>query len=315
MEIYDHPDLLPDKQQYIATIGFFDGLHAGHRFLIDELKKLASNRNMKSMTITFREHPRNILQKSYRQSLLTTNDEKINLLSTTGVDACVILDFTHEMSLLSAKQFIRDILFTQYNVRSLLIGYDHRFGHNREEVFADYVHYGQAIGMEVIEATQYSLDGVHQISSSLIRKNVFQGNVSEAALMLGYLYRIKGIVVRGYQNGRKLGFPTANIQPLNKDKLIPEGGVYAVKVYLAERQFNGMLNIGSRPTLNNGDNKTIEVNIFDFDEDIYNHEIEVRFVERIRDEQKFNSLASLTTQLVADKAIVSHILQEKQSFK
>jgi riboflavin kinase/FMN adenylyltransferase len=313
MEIYNHPDLLPYKQQYIATIGFFDGLHAGHRFLIAELKKLATKRGMKSMIITFREHPRNILQNSYRQPLLTTNDEKINLLATTGIDVCVILDFTLEMSLLSAEQFIRDILFARYNVRSLLIGYDHRFGHNREEGFADYVRYGQSIGIEVIEATKYILPGAHHISSSLIRKNVFQGNVSEAALMLGYRYRVKGVVVKGQQNGRKLGFPTANIQPLNRDKLIPEGGVYAVKVSLAERQFNGMLNIGTRPTLNNGENKTIEVNIFDFEEDIYDYEIEVQFVERIRDEQKFNSLASLTTQLAADKAIVSHILQEKQT--
>lgn len=198
-------ELLPS----VATIGFFDGVHRGHRFLIEQVCKAAAARGLASSVITFPVHPRKVMQPGFHPELLTTCDEKVALLADTGVDYCVMLDFTLDLARLSAKQFMA-ALKQDYQVQALVIGYDHRFGHNRSEGFDDYVRYGRELGMEVILAQAYSTDAM-TVSSSAVRRLLLEGNVSEAANCLGYHFFLNGTVVNGYHVGRKIGFPTANL--------------------------------------------------------------------------------------------------------
>lgn len=296
------------EEGLVATIGFFDGVHAGHRFLIRELKEEAAKRRLPSAVITFAKHPRAVLQADYQPRLLNTFEEKVRRLATTGVDYCIVLDFTIELSRLSAQDFISRILFHQLYVRALLIGYDHRFGHNRSDGFPQYVDYGAACGMDVIRASRFDAASA-TVSSSVIRRLLSEGNVGEAARLLTYPYALEGRVVAGYKVGRTLGFPTANIQPEDPAKLLPSVGVYAVWVGLKEMRYKGMLYIGNRPTLNNGEQVSIEVNILHFSGDIYQDEIEVSFVSRIRGDQRFDSLDALREQLQRDYEQVDRLLR------
>ena len=220
----------------VATIGFFDGVHAGHRYLIQQVKEIAAAKSLRSALVTFPVHPRKVMNTNYRPELLTTPEEKIRLLANIGVDYCLMLDFTPEVSRLTAREFMTQLLKKRYQVKHLVIGYDHRFGHNRSEGFEDYVRYGKEIGIEVIRAKAYTsnieIENVPNVpvSSSLIRKLLHQGEVDLAADCLKYEYFLDGIVVGGYQVGRKIGFPTANLSVDDPDKLIPADGVYAVWV-------------------------------------------------------------------------------------
>lgn len=289
----------------VATIGFFDGVHRGHRFLIEQVKEVAAARGLRSALITFPVHPRKMMNAAYRPELLTTQDEKIALLSALEVDYCVMLDFTSDISRLTAREFMTDILRDRYRVECLVIGYDHRFGHNRSEGFEEYCRYGEAIGMEVVRARAYTQDDMH-ISSSAIRTYLQQGKVAKAATCLGYHYFLNGTVVSGYQVGRTIGFPTANLQVTDPDKLIPADGVYAVSVSVRGQQYKGMLNIGHRPTLDNGA-KSIEVNILHFNADIYGEAICLSFVQYLRPELKFDTIDELVAQLRKDEeAVESH---------
>ena len=297
-----------DIKECVATIGFFDGVHAGHRFLINELNTLAISQNRKSVVFTFAEHPRKVLHADFQPSLISTPDEKLAQLESTGVDACVLLHFSEAMSKLTASEFLRNILFDQYHVRTLLVGHDHRFGHNRAEGFDDYVKYGSVMGLEVKKATRFATEAYTHISSSEVRNALQTGNVQKAADILTYNYSFVGKVVDGYKVGRKIGFPTANLEPIDNEKLIPGTGVYAVKVKWNGATYKGMMNIGLRPTLDNGSKVSLEVNIFDFDEDIYNQQLQVLFVQKIRDEQKFNGVDALVEQLNRDKIKVLEIL-------
>ena len=296
-------------KELVATIGFFDGVHLGHRFLIDEMKEIAKARNLPSAVITFPEHPRAVLHADYQPKLLNSFEEKLQQLETTGVDYCIVLDFTIELSRLSAKEFITSILAKSLHVKTLLIGYDHRFGHDRTDGFEQYVTYGKNYGIRVIKASQYS-EGEAAVSSSEIRKLLAECRVEEAAHLLTYPYGLRGSIVSGYKVGRKLGFPTANIQVDEPFKIIPGIGVYAVRVYLNEQRYKGMLYIGNRPTLDNGDNITLEVNILNFSGDIYNNEITVAFIQHVRGDIKFNSLDQLIDQLKKDRETVDRILTE-----
>lgn len=291
----------------VATIGFFDGVHAGHRFLIEQVKQEAANRGLRSALITFPIHPRKVMKADYRPELLTTTDEKIALLSELGVDYCILLDFTPDISRLTAREFMTDILKKQYQVQALVIGYDHRFGHNRSEGFADYCRYGEEIDMQVILARAYLYSGVH-ISSSAIRDYLHQGNIEMASRALGYDYFLDGTVVGGYQVGRKIGFPTANLKVDHPDKLIPAIGVYAVRVDFDGCTYAGMLNIGHRPTVDNGTDRSIEVHILHFHSDIYNKFIRISFVQYIRPEIKFDGIEALIAQLHKDAAMVKKLL-------
>lgn len=292
------------KQGCVATVGFFDGLHLGHRYLIEELKTQAAQQQLKSLVITFSVHPRKVLHSDFQPMLLTSLNEKLEQLATTGVDACVVLDFSLEMAQLSAQQFLKDILQERFSVQTLLVGHDHRFGHNRVEGFEDYSRYGQQMGMSLIKANRYTTNELNHISSSEIRKALNTGELANANAMLGYEFGFSGKVVDGFKVGRKIGFPTANIEPEDTDKLIPTMGVYDVKLKIDGIMHRGMMNIGNRPTLQNGLKRSIEVNIFDFNKDIYNERVEVKFVRRIRDEIKFENIDALIAQLTRDKEFI-----------
>lgn len=296
------------EKKLVATIGFFDGVHLGHRFLIGELKQVAQERNLPSAVITFPEHPRAVLHADYQPKLLNSFEEKLERLASTGVDYCIVLDFTIALSRLTAQEFITTVLAEQLRVSTLLIGYDHRFGHDRTDGFEQYVTYGAACGMDVVKASPYD-EGQTAVSSSEIRKLLSLCRVEEATHLLTYPYQIRGSIVSGYKVGRKLGFPTANIQIDEPFKIIPGIGVYAVWVYLENEQYKGMLYIGDRPTLNNGSNITLEVNILDFSNDIYDSEITVAFIHFVRGDIKFDSLEELKEQLANDRDTVDQLLK------
>ena len=283
----------------VATIGFFDGVHLGHRFLIQQVKMAASQTGWQSSIITFPVHPRQVIQSEFQPQLISSPEEKIELLATTGIDNCILLPFTRELSLLTAWEFMQ-LLYEKYYVRMLVIGYDHRFGHNRAETFEDYCRYGRELGIHIMQATAYTQEQ-DKVSSSAIRRALLAGDVSTAKKYLGYHYFLEGTVVDGYKVGRKIGFPTANLQVDFPNKLIPSVGVYAVFVHVNGQKYKGMLNIGHRPTINNGNDLSIEVHILDFQGDIYHQKIRIELVDFLRPEMKFNSIDELISQMQKDK--------------
>lgn len=289
-----------------ATIGFFDGVHRGHRFLIDQVKEVAGKDGLRATLVTFPVHPRQVIQTTYRPQLLSSPAEKLELLETTGADYCILLPFTQELAQLSAREFMQ-LLRDRFNIRTLVIGYDHRFGHNRSESFEDYCRYGKELDISIVRARAYT-DGEDKISSSAIRRLLQEGEVNRAAKFLGYNYYLDGTVVDGYKVGRKIGFPTANLQVDCPDKLIPAQGVYAVYVYVEGEKRAGMLNIGHRPTLDNGSNLSIEVHILRFSGNIYHKAMRIEFVEYLRPEEKYDSIDALIAQMNKDKETVARIL-------
>lgn len=293
--------------ELVATIGFFDGVHLGHRFLIGDMCEVARHRGLPSAVITFPEHPRSVLHADYQPKLLNSFEEKIRQLATTGVDYCIVLDFTLELSRLTAKEFITSVLAERLHVKTLLIGYDHRFGHDRTDGFEQYVAYGADCGIDVMKASPYD-EGHTAVSSSEIRKLISSCEVEKAAHLLTYPYQLKGSIVSGYKVGRTLGFPTANIRVDEPFKVLPGIGVYAVWVDVAGQRYKGMLYIGDRPTLNNGSDISLEVNILDFSEDIYNDEIVVSFIYFVRGDIKFETLEELKVQLERDRQAVNEML-------
>lgn len=289
-----------------ATIGCFDGVHRGHRYLIGQVCQEAAQRGLSSALITFPVHPRQVMQSDYRPQLLSCLQQKTDLLQQQPADYCIMLPFTRELSMLSAYEFMR-LLRDRYQVKVLVIGYDHRFGHNRSEGFEDYCRYGRELGMEIVHARALVEDEL-SISSSTIRNLLKQGEVERANHFLGYRYYLDGVVVGGYKVGRTLGFPTANLQPSCPDKLIPAEGVYAVYAYVKGRRYAGMLNIGHRPTVDNGNNLSIEAHILDFSDNIYNRYLRIEFMHFIRPEQKFGNLEALRAQLRNDRETVARLL-------
>lgn len=305
--IYIKQGEVPKLPPLVATIGFFDGVHRGHQFLINQVIDEAKRNEMESAVITFDAHPRQVLQSEYQPELLSTLEEKLLLLSKTHIENVIVLHFDKSLAALSARNFMDEVLSKQLNVKELLIGYDNRFGHNRQEGFDDYVRYGHEIGIKVLHADPFQPNG-EKISSSLIRRYIMQGEIEAANRALGYAYSIKGKIVKGYQNGHKLGFPTANLDMSSSLKLIPASGVYAVKVRLEDsvEWKRGMMNIGIRPTFN-GSKISLEVNIFNLSDNLYDQTLCVSFVQRLRKERKFESLEALSHQLEQDKIAVNHL--------
>jgi len=303
MYIYKNNDAIP-WEACVATLGFFDGVHSGHRFLLNELIKTAHDEHKIAVVVTFDMHPRKVLNADFQPKLLTTLEEKTELLAAVGIDACVVLNFTKEVSALSAYDFLKTILYEKLHVHTLLVGHDHRFGHNRAEGFAEYAAYGQELGMHVIQAAKYETGEYHHISSSTIRNALHEGNIRLANELLTYPYIFSGKVIGGFQVGRKIGFPTANLHTEDKGKIIPGIGVYAVRVHLNNKQYKGMMNIGNRPTLQSDGETSLEVNIIDFEGDIYNRTLKIEFIDKIRDEMKFKSVQDLTEQLEKDRETV-----------
>lgn len=291
----------------VATLGFFDGVHSGHRFLIEQVKAEAAKRSLPSAVITFPVHPRRVLNEDYQPALLCGYEEKIERLSSTEIDYCVSLDFSVEMSRLTARQFMHEVLKKELNIDTLIIGYDHRFGHNREESFENYQRYGNEIGMNVFQAVEYNSLG--HVSSSRIRRLLGNGEVAKANQLLSYNYTISGKIIEGFKVGRTIGFPTANIQIWEDFKVIPAFGTYAVYVHIENTKHKGMLYIGKRPTLHNGDNISLEVNVFDFDEDLYNKTLTVEFIEFVRFDEKFSGIEELKSRIEEDKRQVQKLLQ------
>ena len=291
----------------VATIGFFDGVHLGHRFLIQQVKVAATQTGWQSSIITFPVHPRQVIQSEFQPQLLSSPEEKIELLASTGVDNCILLPFTRELSQLTAYEFMQ-LLYDKYKVRMLVIGYDHRFGHNRAETFEDYCRYGQELGIHIMQASAYTQEQ-DKVSSSAIRRALQTGDIRTATKFLGYHYYLEGTVVDGYKVGRKIGFPTANLRVDFPNKLIPSIGVYAVCVYVNGEKHKGMLNIGYRPTINNGTDLSIEVHILDFQGDIYHQKMRIEFIDFLRPEEKFNSVDELILQMQKDKEDTIRVLK------
>ena len=290
---------VPDNNRYAATIGFFDGVHKGHVHLLESLKSIAAERGLKSMAITFPEHPRQILQSDYRPRLLSTPEDKVRLLENTGIDYCFPLHFTTALAALDARTFMTDFLQKKLGVSTLLVGHDHHFGHDTNLTVDDYRRIGNEIGMEVIPADAFLYEGA-PISSSRIRRELVAGNVKAANDMLGYRYTISGTVIHGLQNGRKMGFPTANLGPYCEFMQIPADGVYSSVAKVDGEIWPAMLNIGFRPTFE-GKARTIEAHLLGFDRDIYFHELTLEFVDFLRPERRFESPQELAAQLEADR--------------
>lgn len=297
-----------------VTIGFFDGVHRGHVALLHKLTKEAHKRSLASVVVTFAIHPREGLHANYVPKLLTTHAERMQLLEQQGVDICVLLKIDHKMFEMSSGSFMHHVLFEKLNTKYLLVGHDHHFGCDRENGYVHYKECGDKYGIEVEQANPFPGNGLN-ISSSLIRKALEEGNINQASEWLGYRFYIEGTIVQGHKIGRSIGFPTANIAINDVRKLIPHEGVYAVDVELeGEKEIlHGMLNIGIRPTFVTVTvAKSIEVNIFDFNHDIYQKKIKVFFLDYLRSEIKFDSPEKLTAQLNDDRAAVLKWFEQKQ---
>ena len=279
----------------IATTGFFDGVHLGHRLVIERLVSLARERGDESLVVTFWPHPRAVLQDGARElRLLNSLEEKKALLSNLGVSRVEVLDFTRSFASLTAEEYLRDVLRDRYGVTTLLVGYDNRLGSDRLTASA-LAPMASALGIELIELPPYQ-----NISSTKIRKFLEEGDISSATGMLGYGYSLKGVVVAGNRLGRTIGFPTANMKLYEPLKLVPGRGVYVVEVEVLGKKYRGMTNVGLRPTVG-GSSTTIETHILDFDEDIYGLPLRIAFLRRLRDEVHFPSLEALKEQLERDR--------------
>ncbi len=296
----------------VVTIGIFDGVHLGHRFLLNHLRETADKISGETVVVTLWPHPRLVLNKDPDNlRYLTSLDEKIYLLEKEGINHFLIIPFTTEFANLESCMFIKDYLVDAIGIQQLIVGYNHKFGKNREGDFENLKHCASIYGFGIERMESKNLDGV-KLSSSLIRELLHSGNLDLANKYLGYDYFLHGKVVGGNRIGRKIGFPTANIVPDDPHKLIPRDGVYAVQLEVEGKLYPGMLNIGFRPTIETGMTiKTIEVNLFDFKDDLYNKDVYLHFKNRIRDEKKFSGIEQLREQLVIDKETAKGMLGEK----
>ena len=284
------------------STGFFDGVHLGHRRVIDALTSEAKRRGEESVVLTFWPHPRTVLQDGARDlRLLSTLKEKVSLLESLGVDRVEVIRFTREFSRLSTEEYLRDVVKGKYGGTAMLLGYDNRMG--RDAGSPDSIaETARSLGIEVIRTDSVPSEKEHRaISSTLIRSLISEGKVDEASSLLGYKYSLLGVVVAGNRLGRTIGFPTANMQLYEPLKLVPGNGAYLVDVDVLGKKYRGMCNVGVRPTVGNSLARTIETNIFGFDEDIYGLDLEIRFVRKIRPEMKFSSLEELSRQLSLDR--------------
>ena len=293
----------------ILTIGTFDGVHLGHQKIIKALVEEARNKKLLANVLTFFPHPRMVLQKDAQIKLIDTLAEKETFLRKLGVDTLIIHPFSKEFSRLSALEFTRDILVNQLKIAELFIGYDHRFGKNREATVADLTSFGKTYDFKVNIIPAQDVSAI-TVSSTKIRTAISDGDFTKVVDFLGRFFQLSGTVSKGQSLGRTINFPTANLLIDSQHKIIPPKGVYLVSIFHKQNQYYGMMNIGTRPTLN-GDKQTIEVHIFEFDENIYGSTLTINLIEKIRDEQKFESLDALKKQLIKDKEICKRTLSLK----
>lgn len=301
MKVYTNIDDYQNVNNPVATIGTFDGVHVGHQKIIQRLKEIAKQENGEVVLLTFFPHPRMVLQPENRDlRLINTQEEKIELLERAGVDHLIIYPFTKEFSRLTSVEYVRDILVNQLGVKKLVIGYDHHFGRNREGNFELLVELSELYGFDVEEISAQDIEDVN-VSSTKVRKALYDGDLETVSKYLGHEFTLTGTVVEGRKMGTDLGYPTANISVPEFYKIIPADGVYAVKVLVQGKEYRGMLNIGLNPTVVEEGQRTIEVNIFDFDQNIYGEKATLIFVERLRGEEKFEDLEALRQQIAQDK--------------
>jgi riboflavin kinase / FMN adenylyltransferase len=307
MKIYEGlADFTPIKNA-VVTSGTFDGVHLGHQKILNRIREIARSIQGETVLITFWPHPRLVLYPQEHQlRLLSTFEEKTKLLRQFGIDHLITIPFTKEFSQLTSEEFIRKVLVEKLQTRKLVIGYDHRFGKNREGSFDYLKSHGQDFGFELEEISRQDVDEIG-VSSTKIRKSLESGDVKTAGSYLGRPYELNGLVIKGQQIGRSIGFPTANIHIPNDYKLIPKDGVYAVEAQVEGTLYKSMLNIGNRPTVD-GTKKTVEANLFDFQGDLYNKQITVYFREYIREERKFENLEALKNQLILDQQNAKSLL-------
>lgn len=304
MNIHYNTDSFNPKKPVILTPGTFDGVHFGHQKILKILTDTAAEKDMESVVLTFSPHPRKVLFPDGKPLfLINTLEEKIEQLKKHGVDHLIIYPFTIDFSRISALEYVRDFLLNELKVSKLVIGYDHQFGRNREGNFEYLKELSPIYEFEIEEISAQDINEVN-VSSTKIRKAILEGDIETANEFLGYEFSMQGTVIEGKKLGNTIGFPTANISPLSEDKIVPKNGAYAVRVSVNNKSYGGMLNIGYNPTVSNDQKQHIEVNIFDFYQNIYNQTIEVTFIKRLRDEKKFNSVDELKQQL-ADDALLA----------
>ena len=304
MRIFNSINDFTATKKTIVTLGTFDGVHIGHNAILDKICKAAAQENLESVILTFFPHPRLIVSNNYDIKLLNTIEEKASLLEKKGIQNFIVHPFDKTFSELSPREFVNQVLVDKLNIQKIIIGHDHKFGKDRAADFNDLINFGKEFGFEVEEISAQQINEV-SVSSTRIRNALLEGNVSLAKDYLGYPYVLTGNVVKGNQLGRTINFPTANIEIPEEYKLIPKNGVYVVTINVSNQTFFGMMNIGVKPTL--GENKrSIEVHLLDFDADIYNQKIQVHILEKLREEQKFDSFQALQTQLEKDKQNTIH---------
>ena len=307
MKVFTTIPNYPSENKSIVTIGTFDGVHLGHRVVLRRMREIAKKTKGKSVLLTFSPHPRYVLHKDNQDmKLITTLQEKQDLINQAGLDNLVIHEFTKKFSRIKPVNFVRDILVEQLNVHTLVIGYDHHFGRNREGSIQELTTLADLYDFNIEKIDPQYFEDV-TVSSSKIRKLIEKGEMVKAKQYLGYEFMLNGKVIKGNSLGKTINFPTANIVVENKWKILPADGVYAVKIVLEAKEYKGMMNIGQKPTVD-GNGISLEVNIFDFNQDIYGKGIEIRFVKRIRDERKFENLLGLKKQLLIDRNKARKIL-------
>lgn len=299
MKIFNSIQAFHSNKKTIVTIGTFDGVHVGHKKILERITHSAETLDCESLVLTFFPHPRMVLHENSEMKQLNTIDEKSSLLEMAGIDNLIIHPFDKEFSRLTAEDFVKQVLIEKFNLKKIIIGHDHRFGRNRTADIDDLMVFGQTYGFEVEQISAEEIDDV-AISSTKIRSALLEGNTSLASEYLGYNYILTGTVVKGKQLGRTIGFPTANIHIQEEYKLIPQSGVYIVKSTINSKVVFGMMNIGVNPTVD-GTSQTIEIHFFDYNGNLYNQKITIALLQRIRSEQKFKSVEALKDQLATDK--------------
>ncbi|MEW4923611.1 bifunctional riboflavin kinase/FAD synthetase [Algibacter sp. 2305UL17-15] len=288
------------KGPSVVTIGTFDGVHIGHQKIVNRLITLGTKERLNSVILTFFPHPRMVLQKDSDIKLINTIDERSQILERLGLDYLLIKKFTIDFSRLSAEEFVTKVLVNRLNAKKIIIGYDHRFGRNRNADINDLIKYGEEFGFEVEEISAQDINDV-AVSSTKIRKALLNGDITKANKYLGYPFMLTGTIIEGKGIGKQLGYPTANVSIEESYKLIPKHGSYIVKSVIDGNTVFGMMNIGFNPTVN-GVKESIEVHFFNFDASLYNQKIQIDILERIRDEEKFQSIEDLKYQLEKDKS-------------
>lgn len=308
MKTFHNINNFTSKRRTIVTLGTFDGVHLGHRTILQKLKNAGIQDNLETAVLTFFPHPRMVLQQENEIKLLSTIEEKIDLIENNGIENLIVHPFDKEFSRLTAEEFVKNILVDKLNIKKIIIGYDHRFGRNRTATIEDLIEFGKIYDFEVEQITAEEINDV-TISSTKIRNALNDGNITYANKLLGYSYSISGKVIQGNKIGRTLGFPTANIYIKEEYKLIPKNGVYIVSSYIHNKLVYGMMNIGNKPTLTNNE-YSLEVHFFDINTNLYDSFLTITLIDRIRDEKKFENLVELKNQIEKDRLFCQSFLKQ-----